>query len=473
MAICQYFLEGRCRYGDKCWNEHTRGGGGGGRYHTQTRHQQPPSSGGSHIWKNAPTKQAPGFQKSTTWSSKDNNRGGFGSFSGSDNSGNRNFTGSSGFQSTQNRFSALGNQGHSKDSQADQDGNLIDDIKNDMVVWESTGQWQLSVYAPQREKHNISGFSDVSPEELRVEYYMSKANGNAAGYINTVQQMVNQWKQRLLQLKNLNPMSRDALLRELTSASSSNTPATFGAAQQSTFAPSNASSSSAALASFSFKSDSTFAQNVNAPSSGTGFTFSGASGFGSKPSSTAAAGSMGTASAAAAAATFSFARTTAPTIGTSGFGVPSVAPSFGMPSTTHTVPAFGAGSPRVSGFGGGDGTFASPAFGGGHNTTAATGFSGVASTASSVAGLFKSATAGPTFTTSIFGQPPALPVGGTATNTPPAASASDGSTLDPLFTPRSELSPEDLLQFTAKKFTLGKIPLEPPPADLVNWYKTP
>lgn len=36
MAVCNYFLEGRCRFGDKCWNEHPEGGrnqssrGGGG-----------------------------------------------------------------------------------------------------------------------------------------------------------------------------------------------------------------------------------------------------------------------------------------------------------------------------------------------------------------------------------------------------------------------------------------------------------
>lgn len=30
MTVCSFFLHGRCRYGDKCWNEHPRGAGGGG-----------------------------------------------------------------------------------------------------------------------------------------------------------------------------------------------------------------------------------------------------------------------------------------------------------------------------------------------------------------------------------------------------------------------------------------------------------
>lgn len=30
MVVCKYFLQGNCRYGYKCWFEHTRGGSGGG-----------------------------------------------------------------------------------------------------------------------------------------------------------------------------------------------------------------------------------------------------------------------------------------------------------------------------------------------------------------------------------------------------------------------------------------------------------
>lgn len=37
MTVCNFYLQGRCRYGDKCWNEHPRGGnrgGGGGQQHS-------------------------------------------------------------------------------------------------------------------------------------------------------------------------------------------------------------------------------------------------------------------------------------------------------------------------------------------------------------------------------------------------------------------------------------------------------
>lgn len=36
MTICQFFLQGRCRFGDRCWNEHPGAGGAGG-----GRQQQP------------------------------------------------------------------------------------------------------------------------------------------------------------------------------------------------------------------------------------------------------------------------------------------------------------------------------------------------------------------------------------------------------------------------------------------------
>lgn len=58
MPVCNFFLQGRCRYGEKCWNEHprggSRGGGGGGggggynnNYSNRSSGQQQPRSGGN------------------------------------------------------------------------------------------------------------------------------------------------------------------------------------------------------------------------------------------------------------------------------------------------------------------------------------------------------------------------------------------------------------------------------------------
>lgn len=55
MTVCNFFLQGRCRYGEKCWNEHPRGGnrgGGGGfnnSYNSRPSAQQQPRGGGEDI----------------------------------------------------------------------------------------------------------------------------------------------------------------------------------------------------------------------------------------------------------------------------------------------------------------------------------------------------------------------------------------------------------------------------------------
>lgn len=59
MPVCNFFLQGRCRYGEKCWNEHPRGGrgggGGGGGYNNNysnrsSGQQQPRSGGGGNVF---------------------------------------------------------------------------------------------------------------------------------------------------------------------------------------------------------------------------------------------------------------------------------------------------------------------------------------------------------------------------------------------------------------------------------------
>lgn len=45
--------------------------------------------------------------------------------------------------------------------------------------------------------------------------------------------------------------------------------------------------------------------------------------------------------------------------------------------------------------------------------------------------------------------------------------ASAGHSADSLFTAHSDLTAEELKEFAAKRFTLGQIPLKPPPADLL------
>ncbi|XP_032629774.1 nucleoporin NUP42 isoform X2 [Chelonoidis abingdonii] len=424
MTICHFFLQGRCRFGEKCWNEHPRGAGRSGP-------AAPPSQGsgrggwGAHNQRYTNVVQPSNFSKPTTWgSSRDDGKAFFGPSidSGAPGSGNK----SPGF--SQNRFSALSSEQNIGSSYRDEEEKLLEGIKKDMEVWESSGQWMFSCYSPMKEKPNISGFPDFSPEELHLEYYNCRANNNIQNYINSVQQLVNQWRSRLLVLKTLNTSTKAALVSELKNVVSQPLPAFgFGGQQTSTFGSSGfplSSSSNRSASSSSFKSNT----ELVSPSSGSTTPFGSSSmvpdpsalgvtssarsapstGFGSQPASS--------------AASFSFKKPeTAGGFGASGFSGFGSSSAVNLSSTT-SLPAFGAVNAAV----------AAPASEPGN---------------------------------SLFGRS-VNAFGYNVAPAPPAATSI--VTSDKLFTPKNDLSPEELKQFEAKKFTLGKIPLKPPPIELLN-----
>uniref|UniRef100_A0A8D1LW39 Nucleoporin NUP42 n=1 Tax=Sus scrofa TaxID=9823 RepID=A0A8D1LW39_PIG len=148
MTICQFFLQGRCRFGDRCWNEHPRAGGAGG-----GRQQQQPPGSNRRGWNTTNQRysnviQPSSFSKSTPWGgSRDQEKPSFGSFdSGASTSRNR------GFGLSQNPFASSSSDG---DGQKDEK-KLLEEIVKDMEVWESSGQWMFSVYSPMKKKLNIS-----------------------------------------------------------------------------------------------------------------------------------------------------------------------------------------------------------------------------------------------------------------------------------------------------------------------------
>ncbi|KAE8596487.1 hypothetical protein XENTR_v10016125 [Xenopus tropicalis] len=319
-----------------------------------------------------------------------------------------------------------------------------------MEIWESSGQWMFSVYSMLREKKNISGFADFSPEELRLEYYACQAEGNPLKYINAVQQLGSKWKQRILELKNLNPSSKMALFNELSSPSSDMTSG-YNGQQKPAFGSSSFPTNNTAptAATFSFKADAANAAKAGATNSLAG---SNVPAFGNKPTSAPSFGSGG----AATAASFSFAPSSSSNFGattsTSGFGNASNTASFQGTANSAAAPAFGVASSSTAATG----------FGGGFSTTGAMN--------TGVRDLFSAGTVGPGPVTSLFVQTTG-PLHATASST-----SLDGQSFRPsalnttnsLFTPQNELSAEELAQFKAQRFTLGKIPLKPPPADLLN-----
>lgn len=421
MPVCQFFLQNRCRYGDKCWNEHTTGGrGGGGGFNSSSRgppqqqQQQQQTRGGggfgNRVWVN-PSQQRGGYVQPSSFGSRENDQwsrrgdGGGSDWSsgrGGGGFGRRENIKSSEYSFSQNRFSALdtpstfNKSGRAAPTADDDNDRKCEIIQNDMEIWDSSGQWGFSTYSSS--KNPLSGFTDLSPEELRFEYYTSRASGNLQSYINGVNQLLSQWRSRVQELKIMNATTRAALLRELNNNAAQGSSAGFGSTDTgSTFGLGFGASDQ--LSSFSFATPASGFGSVSAPPP---------SGFG--------------------------AASTAPP--PSGFGASPAPPasSFSFAASDKTSAAAPTGFGSASGFSFSSGVVGGFGFDFGAQTPVTSG------------------------TTSAFGQP-------STSASAPAASA--GGASDCLFSAEASLTAEELNQFKAKRFTLGQIPLKPPPANLL------
>ncbi|XP_072303701.1 nucleoporin NUP42 isoform X2 [Eucyclogobius newberryi] len=436
MPVCQFFLQGRCRYGEKCWNEHTGGGGGGGRggggggYNSNNRapppQQQPRGGGGGgdgfghRVWVN-PSQQRGGYVQPSSFGSRENDQwnrrgdGGGGSDWGRGGGGGGGFgrrenVKSSEYNFSQNRFSSLDtpstfDKGAGAATTGDDDNDRkCETIQSDMEAWENSGQWGFSTYS--HSKNPLSGFSDLSPEELRLEYYTSRASGNLQNYINGVNQLLSQWRSRVQELKVMNASTRAALIRELNSTAPQDSSKSFSSTDTGSAFGSKGFGAADQQSSFSFAAQAT---GFGSPSVSTSTEFGSAPTFGGAPSAPPPS-SFGAPPAPSASA-FSFAasdKTSAMT--PTGFGSPSNF-SFSASSGGGFGTGFGAQSPATPGV------------------------------------------------TSVFGQP--------SISVPVSAVPASG-TSDSLFSSESNLTSEELDQFKAKRFMLGQIPLKTPPANLLS-----
>ncbi|XP_061411602.1 nucleoporin NUP42 [Lethenteron reissneri] len=249
MVICRFFLQGFCRFGDRCWNEHPaspqqsgysnredgfqnlqqhqgRGGGllptpnynrggrsdyHGGRYGDESdgtsygRNQVGGFGGGER------GRSGRGAYEEDFGGRGGRGAGGFQSQRGGWQGSTWKSGGSSGGIHTENKFSALSNANSEMD-EVDEIAQLVINIKKDMEHWESSGLWYLSCYAPTKERACITGFIDLSPEEIRLEYYKHRMS-NLQEYLDMVSQLKERWRQRKSELAN--PNSRDILIAEL------------------------------------------------------------------------------------------------------------------------------------------------------------------------------------------------------------------------------------------------------------------
>ncbi|KAM9386130.1 nucleoporin NUP42 [Pholidichthys leucotaenia] len=429
MVVCKFFLEGRCRYGEKCWNEHPRGGSRGytDSYSRSSGQQQPRGGFGNRVWVN-PSQQKGSYIRESSFSSAggvDDWGHGGGSDWGGGGGGRRDNKSSEFSFSSQNRFAALNSSstfdrgGRGTTDGDDENNKKLEIIQADMDVWEKSRQWGFSCYS--NAKTPLSGFTDLSPEELRLEYYNARATGDLQGYINGVNQLLSQWKSRVQELKIMNAATRVALIAELNGAGPQAPPTGFGSTT-----PAGFGSSTSGFGNKGF--------GAPAPVQANSFSFSSSNpGFGSATTGSSSSGFVG--------------GFTTPTQPPSGFGSSSApsasAFSFAAPTTDKPASAAPTGFGSASGFS----LFSTPSTGTGFR-----GAFGATAPATAASSSDLGATSGG------FGA-------AAATTTPGSDSA--GEAKDSLFSPESKLTEEELNQFKANRFTLGQIPLKPPPANML------
>ncbi|KAM7035949.1 nucleoporin NUP42-like [Passerculus sandwichensis] len=268
-------------------------------------------------------------------------------------------------------------------------------------------------------------------QQLRAVPILAALGVGQLRKIDAVELLAEQWENWLIQWKALNAVAKAALVSAFKATGTQAAPAFgMGGQQTSGFGLSSfpvSSSSSTSASNFSFKASSSLispASSGSSPAAGSSSAAANPPAFGAA-SSPSTAQSVGFGSpAAASAASFSFkAAATAGAFGTSGFS------GFGSASAGSS-----ASSPAA-------------AFGAFGATVAPSG----SPSSGALFGQGGSAAAHPVTSASAA-----------ATNASPAS--------DKLFTPKSELSAEEWQQFEAKEFTIGKIPLKPPPVELLNAF---
>ncbi|XP_062302245.1 nucleoporin NUP42 [Osmerus eperlanus] len=443
MVVCNFFMQGRCRYGDKCWNEHPSGGnassgGGGGGSRGGYNNSRPPSNRGgaggggfgNRVWVNPSQRSGGNYVQPSSFSRGGDDWGGGGgnNWNTGESGGGRDNVKSTEFSfSSQNRFTALNNASTfdkaGRDRPGDENEKHLETIQNDMEIWETSGQWVFSCYSVL--KATISGFRDHSPEELRLEYYNNKDSGDLQGYANGIIQLINQWRSRVQELKTMNATTRVAMLAELNNPVPQATSEGFGS-----------SGTGFGSSTTSFGAGGFGAPAQPQPSSASGFSFAVPSAeFGSSATQAAPTG-FGIAAATAVA--------TPPPSGFSSFPASSAPSASGFSFAAPVAEATKA--PSTSGFGG-----------------SASGFS-FSSTANSGGGF---GAAAPSTGGNDFGQTSVSSLFGGSTTGTVAGTGSAGEVTDSLFTSQSELTPEELSEFGAKRFSLGQIPLKPPPANML------
>ncbi|XP_025090177.1 nucleoporin-like protein 2 [Pomacea canaliculata] len=439
MPVCEFFLKGRCLYGEKCFNEHPRGHGGGGDRGSGSRHVAFRDSFGS------------GYQQ-----------------------GNNPY-----------KWASSSPQAGSSQTTASAD-DIVKNIPKEIEIWQTSKTWPFSCIGFEANLPSFPDIPDLSPEELRLEAYMAIQQNTLDQYKLKVSQLAEQYRQWQEQLKvnSTDPSLRHRLVelieesRRKKNSGSLIRPSLFGGQTAST--ASSGFGTGASHSSVFGGSSASFAQNVS---------FSGF-GQGSSPS---------------ASSTSVFGGNQNSGGGTFGQAGANTGGSFFGTSTSAVLNQSGGNSGSSTSFGffgqtsSGGGLFGqSPA----SSSSPAHGFGAQATTSPRTGGLFSALpNQSPSAQGSVFGgasQTKGAMFGQSGGFTNVFQNSSSGSSLaafpgsgmptsnqgmlspgnvsfgathpghDSLYTAVDKLTEEEKEQFEAKTFSFGKIPLRPPPKEMIN-----
>lgn len=474
MTVCRYFLQGNCRYGNSCWNEHPTGGNQG--YSVTAQRQL---FGG-------------------------NKRGGGGG------AGQQKVSFRDSFGQNQNPYRWLNQDAQQQQQQNRQSVSSIQQMSaSDLVkglsaevatTWEGGNMWPFTCLSFEKDMPSLPGFEDVSPEEMRLEAYEALKGGNIQPYIQKVQGAFNQLNAQRQELKNPSLTVKQTLISFIDDCRRKKSSGTSG--QVSLFSDSSTAgdffgdSSGSGLFSggnsttssglFSQSASSGFGQTGGQSLFGQGATQSGGlfgqntaqSGLfgqtGSQSGSSSQTGLFGKSSAQSGIGQTgsqslfghgAFAQGSQPreTFGQSTFGQaqaeqPSI---FGQPiqqsgQTTRTI--FGQPVSQTGLFGKPDN---SPFSGASFSTPQPAGASsGNAFHTSTPLGQSSAPV------TNLFGKSVSAVPPGSGFGSPTSASQQPAGETTSVYTAMEKLTAEEIEQFKAPTFTLGKIPTKPPPREL-------
>lgn len=439
MVVCRYYLQGRCRYGDRCWNEHTDSSpapqrrdnytwvspsvassrnypqtqSSRGNFSSQYREPGPRYNYGNDYSQYREPSPRNNYSNDYSWSTS-TSRNQYSASGYNDNRGSESYERSKQntyFQAKpSNRFDVLS---QSKDTgKNDKDSGLILTVKNDITEWEGSHIWPFSCHSHFKDLGLcLSGFVDLSPEELRCRAYEAENSGSFELYIGIVAEAMNEVKKKWDVLKN---PTADVL----QSINGYEGTPDFCAENLKKLIGENATAGSFGG---QVVDSGMFVQHNSAPESSGSFSF--------KQAHLNSPQSMGSSISAFKSV---FPSTNKVESSFPAFGAPSsLGPAFGVPSSSG--PAFGV--PSSSG----------PAFG----TPSSSGFG--SPSASAFASTSTSVSSG-------FGSSKERQDGNTKTR----ASSEIKSCA---YTLLEDLTESEKAQFASQTFTLGKIPSRPPPVE--------